>query len=419
MDRLDYYYKQPVTDGELDLGFANAEVADRNLAIDNALFGIASGMVVSQHTAPDLTVNVSTGVGNDAAGQRVFAPSTQNVNVAVDNGSVTTAVTTPGNSKVVSVFAKFKRALSDPRIDGNSATVYFHSDESFDFYVTQGTEAATGTETPPPLEADKILLADIRRTQGVTTIVNSEINPYATNRRQDMFAVAGTPHSIRRGTILAAIADLVGFANTTSGDVTAAIATAEAYADAGDAATLTTAENFANAQIAALAVPLTAEGAANGVATLDGSSLLTAGQRVGWIVDSQTAILTSDQAFTGAAYTDVTGLAVTLTAVAGDVLLIDADLVTVNSASGSFGEYGTQVVVVDGGTPSAPNEGRQDVTGSTVSTYRHRKLRYVVANTGSVTVKIQAKTLPAGGTITVEGTSLVLRSTLTVMQYRP
>ena len=42
-DRLDYYFRQRVTEAELDLGFELLEKADRNLAADIGVYGIVSG----------------------------------------------------------------------------------------------------------------------------------------------------------------------------------------------------------------------------------------------------------------------------------------------------------------------------------------------------------------------------------------
>lgn len=239
-NRKDYYFRQKVTDTELDAGFTGLEDADRNLAIDFALLGIASGLVVTQHTPNNLTVDVTAGVAYDVAGQRVRVPSTQNVSVALDNGGVTTDVATPGNSKVVSLFVKFKRVLSDPRVDGNSATVYFDQTESFEFFVKQGTEAVTGTEAPPALEGDKLLIADIRRTNGVTTIVNAAIQPYVTNRRQDTFVVAGTPYDLREGTVKDAIEEVLTISNAVAADMAAVNAHLVDAVDAHDATAIST-----------------------------------------------------------------------------------------------------------------------------------------------------------------------------------
>ena len=48
-DRLDFYYRQRVTEAELDLGFALLEKADHNLAADIGVYGVVAGAVPTQH----------------------------------------------------------------------------------------------------------------------------------------------------------------------------------------------------------------------------------------------------------------------------------------------------------------------------------------------------------------------------------
>ncbi|MBI3184821.1 MAG: hypothetical protein HYZ28_22005, partial [Myxococcales bacterium] len=211
-NRRDYFFRQRVSEAELDDGFAELERADHDLSADLGFVGVLANAVASQHApVPDLTVDVS-GPGSilDQLGQRVFFSALQNVNVAQDDNGVTTGVSAAGKEKIVSVFAKFDRALSDPRVDGNSLTVFFRRDESFKFIVAQGAEAAAGSAIPPPLRSDAILLADITRTFGQTQVLNSNIS---TARRQDAFVSSGSPRSIRRGRTLEAVADLLTFYN--------------------------------------------------------------------------------------------------------------------------------------------------------------------------------------------------------------
>lgn len=205
MDRLTYFFRQRVTSSELNLGFTNSEEADKSIAVDNGLVGVLSGIAVTAQSSPNATVQVGQGVVYDPDGLRINIPSTQTVNTAVDFNAVTTAVATPGNQKYVSVFILFDRADSDPRVDGNSQTVYFVNAGTFFFKVVQGTEAPTGTALPPSLDADAILLADILLSFGSTTVTNGIIS---TTRRQDAFVAAGSPRAIRRGKALDAIADL-------------------------------------------------------------------------------------------------------------------------------------------------------------------------------------------------------------------
>lgn len=211
-DRLDYFFRQRVTEAELDLGFELLERADRNLAADLGFMGVVANAAVSQHApVPDLTVDVSGPASIlDQAGQRIFFSSLQNVDVAQDSSGVSTAVAAAGNEKIVAVFVAFDRLLSDPRIDGNSLTVYFRRDESFRFIVAQGAEAPAGSALPPSLRSDAILLADVVRRFDQTQILAADIT---IARRQDAFTVDGTPRSIRRGRPIEAITDLLSYVN--------------------------------------------------------------------------------------------------------------------------------------------------------------------------------------------------------------
>jgi hypothetical protein len=83
-DRLDYYFRQKVTEAELDLGFELLEKADHNLAADIGIYGVVGGAIPAQH-APiaDLTIDLSApGRAYDRIGQRVFFGTGQTVNLA-------------------------------------------------------------------------------------------------------------------------------------------------------------------------------------------------------------------------------------------------------------------------------------------------------------------------------------------------
>lgn len=207
-NRRDYYFRQKVTEAELDAGFEGLEAADRAIAVDIGFYGVAAGMAVSQKSGtPNLTVDVSgPGVAYSKAGERIFFSGLQNVNLAADDAAVNTAVAAPGNSRVVSLFVEFDRLLSDPRIDGNSVTVFFQRNESFAFSVVAGAEATTGLEAPPALDPNKILLADITLAYGQTQILNSHVS---TARREALLAVLASPIYIFAGTVKEAFSQLL------------------------------------------------------------------------------------------------------------------------------------------------------------------------------------------------------------------
>lgn len=229
-NRRDFYFRQKVTEAELDSAFAEMESADRAITSDLGLIGVAVGLAVSQQVSPNLTVLVSgPGVVYDQVGQRVAIPSSQTVNCAVDEDALNTAVVTPGNSRILSLFIEFDRTLSDPRVDGNSATVYFVRAESFQFNVAAGAEGVS--PTAPVLRADQILLADITLDHGQTQILNADIS---TTRREWMFkTTSGTAVAV--GTVEEAIQVLATAIGT---DVSALAAHLADAVDAHDASAI-------------------------------------------------------------------------------------------------------------------------------------------------------------------------------------
>ena len=60
-DRVDFYFRQRVTEAELDLACELLEQADRDLAADIGIYGIVTGAVPTQHSpVPDLTVDLTS-----------------------------------------------------------------------------------------------------------------------------------------------------------------------------------------------------------------------------------------------------------------------------------------------------------------------------------------------------------------------
>lgn len=211
-DRVDWYYRQLVSEADLDDAFSDLENADRAIMADMGVIGILSGLSVTEHAGtPNLTVDASgPGIAYDVDGQRIRVSALQNVDVSEDSSSVSTSVVGVGNERWVSVFVKFKRVLSDPQIDGNSDTVYFDRAESFEIVVNQGSETTIGIATRPALLADGLLLVDINRTQGQTQILNADLS---VTRRQDAIVSTSSPRSLRHGQVEAALAALLGFYN--------------------------------------------------------------------------------------------------------------------------------------------------------------------------------------------------------------
>jgi len=198
-DRVDFYFRQRVTEAELDLAFALLEKADRDLAADLNIYGIVSGAVPAPHSpVPDLTVDLTAPArAYDNLGQRIFYGTGQTVDCAVDIVGIPTDVATVGNERWLGIFLRFKRQLSDPRTDGNSQQVFFRRDESFELVVRQAPEGAIGVAPKPALQPDELLVCDVRRRPGQTQILATDID---TSRRQAFIFAQGTSVAVTTGT---------------------------------------------------------------------------------------------------------------------------------------------------------------------------------------------------------------------------
>lgn len=212
MDRSLFYYLQLVTRDFINAAFDRVESADRNVAIDGDLYGVAYGLVAAEHSPKNLSIVLSgPGAGTSKLGERLFVPANQNPSLATDYLGVSTAVAGGANSKIVSVFLTFQRNNQTPRTDGNGDTVYTDQLESFAFKVVQGAEAVS--PSPPALLTDGILLCDVTLVYGQTQIANANIS---TTRREDIFKASSGSSRVkvqqgRLKTMLTAVLDLIDF----------------------------------------------------------------------------------------------------------------------------------------------------------------------------------------------------------------
>jgi hypothetical protein len=197
-DRVDYFFRQRVSEAELDLGFELLEEADRNLAADLNIYGVVSGAVPAPHSpVPDLSVDLTApGRAYDNLGQRIFFGTGQTVDCSVDLVGLPTDVSSAGNERWLGVFLRFRRLLSDPRTDGNSQQVFFRRDESFELVVRQAPEGAVGVAQRVALQPDELLICDVKRRPGQTQIVAGDLD---TTRRQAFIFAQGTSVAVQTG----------------------------------------------------------------------------------------------------------------------------------------------------------------------------------------------------------------------------
>jgi hypothetical protein len=191
-DRHYFYFKQRVTDDELRTAADDPEFALWNLAIDLGVFGISEGGDVDeQDPVVGLYVDISGPfVGYTQEGKRVYFGTDVALDCSTDYLSNPTVPTSVGEKRWISIHARFDRALSDQRTDGNGAVVYWVQAESYELRIVSGTAATGGSHTKPDLPTDAILVADVELEYGQTTILDANIDE--TRKNTLVLATAAT-----------------------------------------------------------------------------------------------------------------------------------------------------------------------------------------------------------------------------------
>lgn len=218
MDVFDFYFKEVVTQGVMDWAFDRVQTGMHGLSLDNGLTGILGGLGVQQHAPmPDKSVDViGPGYACDPEGQRIYIPDALTVvDCSQDEFGTDTNPPTLTFERYISIFARFKRDLTAPALDGNNITVWTKQLESFELFVRIGAEAAAGTAVPAPLMADAVLLMDILVTNGFTAIINADMDD---DRREDWVRYAGTSIGDRvYGTPAEAVSDILALIDAWGG----------------------------------------------------------------------------------------------------------------------------------------------------------------------------------------------------------
>lgn len=209
MNKRDFFYRQIVSQSDLDEAFDWVEEADRAQAEDAGLVGVFAGFGCTETAPASLGVLVGgPGVAADKNGARVAttAPSTT-VACDVDEYGATTSVANVLNERWISVFVEFDQEATNPAVDGNAVTIQTKLWESARLFVRRAGELVIGTDTKPPLLAGALLLCDIRITFGMTAISNGNID---VTRREDFVRFVGMTLSKVYGTPVQAIVGLLG-----------------------------------------------------------------------------------------------------------------------------------------------------------------------------------------------------------------
>lgn len=256
----DWYYRQIVSQSDLDEAFGWTQDADQAIGSDRAMWGIADAYGVTEDSPPSLNVVVGgPGIAYDKEGQRVYMPDlSASVDCSLDEYGSSTAVTTPWNERWVSVFVRFARRLSDPAVDGNAVTVYTKNWEDYELFVRRASEQAIGTNDKPPILSDALLLCDIQLVNAQTTIVNAGIN---VSRREDWYRASLTNlGAVSHGTAKAAVTALFSEVDALQTSAGIAFTASGTWAD-GSALGSTNVQDAINEIVADLADNTTPDGA--------------------------------------------------------------------------------------------------------------------------------------------------------------
>ena len=394
----DWWFRQSVTEENMNDAFGAVQTADHNLMTDQQLVGVAFGGTVAQTApTPNLSVAVAETYAYDQLGQRIFTAG-DSVDCSQDYNHVSTAVVGAGNEKWLSLFILFERNLSDPVIDGNGFTVYYVQAESYEYQVVQGAEAPAGTATRPALINPGLLLADVLLVYGQTQILTADILQAPTStldgktgRMANTFSIVQSPFSVIAGNVPAAIAamltDLNEHVNGTSGEHPATAITAAAVA--GTPFSLP-ASTTVQADLAAVVPPLNV--------LLNASSI-----REFLFAKTSPGTLPTLAGSGGGTYTNAAYALTFSGCTTGDIIEIESDFFiswVIGSSAGGFLNwlFGTHV-----------DPATYQLTA--VSEMGHLKSYYVITggDPSSFTVKLQLTVETGSGVADIDGQSLIGR----------
>lgn len=171
MRRYDPYYRQNVTEGEVEDWHDGCEQGDHDLVVDHDSWGVMDyGLTVAEQGVPDMTVLIQDGMAYDRTGQRI--PVTGGPHT-VDLAALEPAV--GGEEGYVAIYVEHATTTSDARVDGDGVPLNYQIDESFAWHLEAGA-VGVPPQVPPAIVGNKVLLAVVLMTNGMGTIVNADID---------------------------------------------------------------------------------------------------------------------------------------------------------------------------------------------------------------------------------------------------
>lgn len=168
MDRSNFYFKQNVTEAELDQAFDDSEEGLDNREVDRSLYGVVDGFVVSESAPPDFEVQITTGVAYNDEGKRLVGLVAGSIDLTAEIPAV------GGDSRYVRIYAERLRVESDARTDGTGAPLFYRYTDSVDFDFVSGVAGVAPVR--PAAVANTVTLAMVLLTNGMASILDSDIS---------------------------------------------------------------------------------------------------------------------------------------------------------------------------------------------------------------------------------------------------
>lgn len=201
MQMYEFYYKQIVTEGEMNALANGIQQAVYDCARDIDENGVFQGLDVLEETPNSTSVQIGAGVAKvQATGERCYNPILAVFACDQDEfGAPTYSDLLPGEGRWTSVFIRFKRNLSDPRVDGYGMPIWYNQAEGYEFFLHNGTKgliANKDTLGRPGTITTAVRLADIWFESGSTNISAADIDY---SRREDFYRQTVNGVSIASG----------------------------------------------------------------------------------------------------------------------------------------------------------------------------------------------------------------------------
>jgi hypothetical protein len=169
-DRVEPYYRQQVTHGEVEQWHDHFEAADQAIVDEHEMWGIVEGLIATESGPPDFKVRVSEGFAYDENGQRIVQSG------GPDDYELTSYIpTNPGEERYVAIYYEDADDTSDARVDGNGVPLNYLKEESHGYHIEAGTVGAPA-QPKPAIVPDKVLICVVHLTNGMASITNADIS---------------------------------------------------------------------------------------------------------------------------------------------------------------------------------------------------------------------------------------------------